>query len=164
VKDQYLLHINGKQQGPYTLEQLQRNWEMRHAYKMTEDTLFWQEGMDEWLPLSTITDLLTPVNRTPYNAASAPESCKRILPAFILWLFLGGLGAHRFYIGRPWTAVSIPLLSILGTLLVFDAGNGLKLIGAVFLCVFGIWLLVDLVYLVVGAMTDGESRRISKWL
>lgn len=37
--------------------------------------------------------------------------------AYILWLFLGGLGAHRFYIGRPGSALAILALMILGVAL-----------------------------------------------
>lgn len=53
--------------------------------------------------------------------------------AYLLWLFLGSFGAHRFYLGQTGTAVTQLLLLLLGWLPLF--------LGWV---VLGIWLLVDL--------------------
>jgi len=33
--------------------------------------------------------------------------------AYLLWFFLGGLGGHRFYLGRPGTAILMIVLWIL---------------------------------------------------
>ena len=37
---------------------------------------------------------------------------KKAVVAWLLWLFLGGLGAHRFYMGRTGTAVVMLILSL----------------------------------------------------
>lgn len=52
---------------------------------------------------------------------------------YLLWFFLGGFGGHRFYAGKPGTAVVFIILSIIGWCTVF-VGVGLLL---------GIWWLVD---------------------
>ena len=52
--------------------------------------------------------------------------------AYLLWLFLGGLGAHRFYLGRTGSAVGQLLLLLLGWIPLFAGWF-----------VLGIWLLVD---------------------
>ena len=97
MDDQYLIAVNGKQEGPLTLARLRERW--RNG-RISEDTLFWQEGMDEWREVREIADLLTT------QRASLPRSLpvssaleKRILPAFLLALFFGPFGAHRFYLG-----------------------------------------------------------------
>lgn len=57
--------------------------------------------------------------------------------AFVFWLFTGGVGGHRFYLGSTGPAVFQLILAVLGwTLLI--AGVGLFFLG-----VLGIWLLID---------------------
>lgn len=83
-------------------------------------------------------------------------SVKRILPAFILLLFLGGFGAHRFYIGRPVTALITPVLTISG----FVGRGGFGVAGFV---VAGLWLISDFIRIVIGSMTDGYDQPITQW-
>ncbi|NGM46833.1 TM2 domain-containing protein [Rhodobacter sp. SGA-6-6] len=66
--------------------------------------------------------------------------------AYLLWFFLGGLGAHRFYLGRPGTAVIQILLLLTGIFL---------LVPLVF---WGIWLLVDL-FLIPGMISGDLAAR-----
>ena len=62
---------------------------------------------------------------------------KSVVLALVLWLFLGGLGIHRFYLNRRH-ALTILLLTLAGV--VFSAfGIGLLLLFPVF-----VWLLIDL--------------------
>lgn len=57
--------------------------------------------------------------------------------AYLLWFFLGGLGAHRFYTGRAGSASAMIALNALGWItLAFVIGFGL-------LAVFSVWWLVD---------------------
>ena len=58
--------------------------------------------------------------------------------AYLLLIFFGGLGAHRFYLGKTGSAVAMLILTILGWLTIAVA------VGAVFLIVVGLWILVDL--------------------
>ncbi|MCD4830697.1 MAG: TM2 domain-containing protein [Anaerohalosphaeraceae bacterium] len=63
--------------------------------------------------------------------------------ALLLCLLLGPLGIHRFYVGKVGTGV----LMILATLLTFGFAGG-------------IWALVDLIMIVVGAFTDSDGAKI----
>lgn len=63
---------------------------------------------------------------------------KSVGVAYLLFIFLGGLGAHRFYLGRVGTGVAQLLLSIIGWVTVL-AG-----VGILFLAALGVWLIVDL--------------------
>lgn len=62
--------------------------------------------------------------------------------AYLLCLFLGGFGAHRFYLGYPGTAITQLLLLLLGWL---PLGLGWL--------VLGVWLLVDL-FLIPGMVRE----------
>lgn len=56
---------------------------------------------------------------------------------YLLWFFLGGFGAHRFYLGRTGSAIAMLVITIVSWILTFVA------IGAVGLIVIGIWWIVD---------------------
>ena len=77
---------------------------------------------------------------------STPEKSRTV--AFLLALFLGGFGAHRFYAGKPGSAIAMLLLT-------------LTFFGAI---ISGIWALCDcFVIAVLGAFSDSEGRAITKW-
>ena len=67
---------------------------------------------------------------------------KKKLPAFLLCLFFGVFGIHRFYVGKVATGV-IQLLTVGG---------------------FAIWWLLDLLVILLGGFTDKEGRLITKWV
>jgi TM2 domain-containing membrane protein YozV len=69
------------------------------------------------------------------------QSDKRILPAALLCFFLGVFGAHRFYVGKIGT----------GLLQLFTVGG------------LGIWWLIDLIMIVIGAFRDSTGRKINTW-
>jgi len=77
----------------------------------------------------------------PAPGDDATVSDKRILPAFLLALLFGWVGAHRFYVGKTGTAI-VQLLTLGG---------------------LGIWCMVDIVMLIVGAFTDGDGNKITEW-
>jgi TM2 domain-containing membrane protein YozV len=71
----------------------------------------------------------------------ANVSPKSRLVALLLCFFLGALGAHRFYVGKIGT----------GVLMLLTFGG----------C--GIWYLIDLVMVIVGAFRDREGRPVYRW-
>lgn len=66
------------------------------------------------------------------------KSQKSWVVALLLCFFLGGLGVHRFYVGKVGTGI-VQLLTVGG---------------------FGIWVLIDFIMILVGAFTDSEDNKI----
>lgn len=63
------------------------------------------------------------------------------LAAFLLAIFFGVFGVHRFYVGKIWT----------GLLLLVTAGG------------FGIWWIVDAILIALGIFTDADGRPVTRW-
>lgn len=74
-------------------------------------------------------------------AELANVSSKSRLIDLLLCIFLGGIGAHRFYEGKIGT----------GILYLFTAG------------LFGIGTLVDLIMIIVGSAKDKTGAMITNW-
>ncbi|HKF45191.1 MAG TPA: TM2 domain-containing protein [Thermoanaerobaculia bacterium] len=70
------------------------------------------------------------------------SSEKRKLPAFLLCLFFGIFGLHRFYVGKVAT----------GLIQLFTVGG----------CV--VWWLIDLLVILLGGFTDKEGKLITRWV
>jgi len=83
----------------------------------------------------------TPLPFAVAAVSARNESDKAILPAFLLAFFFGVFGAHRFYAGKPGTAL----------LQLCTCGG------------FGIWSTIDWILLVCKAFTDGQGRRMTNW-
>ncbi len=72
------------------------------------------------------------------DKATSPKSR---LVATLLCFFLGGLGIHRFYVGKVGT----------GILYLFTGG------------LFGIGALVDFIMILCGSFTDKEGKFLTNW-
>ena len=79
------------------------------------------------------------VPQTSRSLVSQTE--KRVLPTFLLCFLLGVFGAHRFYAGKPGTAL----------LQLFTLGG------------LGIWVLIDLIFIITGNFSDGDGQKITEW-
>ncbi|MFD1914513.1 TM2 domain-containing protein [Halodurantibacterium flavum] len=62
---------------------------------------------------------------------------KSMIVAYLLWIFTGWFGGHRFYLGKYLSAILLLILWGLGTLLTV-IGVGFILLG-----IAGLWLLID---------------------
>jgi TM2 domain-containing membrane protein YozV len=72
------------------------------------------------------------------GALPARTSRKGFVPTLLLCMLLGGIGVHRFYVGKIGTGI-LQLLTLGG---------------------FGIWALVDLISIATGNFTDAEGQAI----
>ena len=71
-----------------------------------------------------------------------PETSeKKRLIALLICLFLGGLGIHRFYVGKTGSGI-VQLLTMGG---------------------LGIWALIDLIMILCGTFKDSEGNIITDW-
>lgn len=66
------------------------------------------------------------------------KSPKSWVVALLLCFFLGGLGVHRFYVGKVGTGI-VQLLTVGG---------------------FGIWALIDFIIILVGSFSDSEGKTL----
>lgn len=79
------------------------------------------------------------VNVTAPAASNISPKSRTV--ALLLCIFLGGLGVHRFYIGRIG----------LGLLYLFTLGLG------------GIGILIDFILIATGSARDGLGRYVTEW-
>lgn len=77
---------------------------------------------------------------------------KSLLVAYLLWWFLGFVGAHRFYLGRTGSAVLMLLLSAVSWVLTF------VLVGFLGLALIGLWWLIDA--LLIPGMVRSDNLRL----
>nr|WP_120491616.1 TM2 domain-containing protein [Corynebacterium lactis] len=93
------------------------------------------------------------------NAPSGPvTSPKSKVAAILLCFFLGGIGAHNFYLGHSGRGIAQLLLTIFGwaTAIIF--------VGFFLLAAVSIWVLVDFVMLIIGSGSykyDSEGRLLN---
>ncbi|MCB0073940.1 MAG: TM2 domain-containing protein [Caldilineaceae bacterium] len=76
---------------------------------------------------------------------------KSVGVAYLLWFFFGGLGAHRFYLGRSGSGAVILILTLLSLVLM------LFYIGFFTIIIPGIWVFID-VFLIPGMARSYNSE------
>jgi len=67
--------------------------------------------------------------------------------ALLFAFFLGGLGIHRFYVGKTGTAI----IQLILTLTFFGA------------VISAPWAFIDFVIIIAGEFRDGQNKRIKTW-
>ncbi len=68
-------------------------------------------------------------------------SPKSRLAALLFCIFLGGLGIHRFYVGKVGTGIAM----------IFTLGG------------LGIWVLIDIIMIATGSFTDIDGKYVLDW-
>lgn len=79
------------------------------------------------------------------------NDAKSPVVAYLLLIFLGMFGAHRFYLGKTGTAVTMLILTILGI------ATALLAVGFLLLAAVGVWTLVD-IFLVPGLIREEKEQ------
>lgn len=99
-------------------------------------------------------DIETPVR--PGGTKAILVGGKSLGTAYILWFFLGGFSAHRFYLGAPLTAIAQVSLWYV-SLMFFMAGNP----GAFYLITAGwLWIIADLFF--IPKLRDAANEKIRR--
>lgn len=81
----------------------------------------------------------TATTTTTATLTNVLKSDRSYLVTLLLCFFLGGFGAHRFYVGKVGTAI----------LMLFTLGG------------LGIWALIDLIIIATGNFKDKQGKRIT---
>lgn len=74
--------------------------------------------------------------------------------AYLLAIFLGGFGAHRFYLGRPVSASLLLAIAIVAVITAAMSDSGISPV----LVVVWIWTIVDL-FLIPGMIRSTNTQR-----
>ncbi|MBE7732216.1 TM2 domain-containing protein [Devosia sp. CC-YST696] len=80
---------------------------------------------------------------------------KSLLVAYVLWAFLGYVGAHRFYLGRPLSGLVMLALSTIILVLSLVSFGFLSFLWVI----VGLWWLVDA--LLIPGIVAGRNARIA---
>jgi len=99
----------------------------------------------------------------PFPSASplGDVSPKSRAIAALLCFFLGGFGAHRFYVGNSGTAAVMLILWILGIVFVLTILGAI--VGVILFVAVGIWGLVDFIVILTGNFGDSMGRKVTRW-
>jgi len=89
------------------------------------------------------------------TAAQYDIEKKSLLVAYLLWFFLGYVGAHRFYLGRPISGFLMLAFSAVTLVLSFVSFGILAFLWFV----VGLWWLIDA--LLIPGMAAGHNTRIA---
>ena len=109
-------------------------------------------------------------------------SNKRILPALLLAGTVGFLGLHRFYAGRPYTALMQLVAFAAGAAMLWKDLAGLEALQSfedmiewsqnhpiqpipwLLISISGIWAIVDCYALIARKFKDGAGNQITRWV
>jgi len=167
---EYYLYLNDEQKGPYTLSQIQSMW---RSGNITGNTLYWQDGFSEWIPLSSILHILEPppvapapslpraavkqtLTNTPSDSLGVVIMLLPIASAALMWFWISGMNLLQ---NPSSTLNGIAIVTVLATaaLIAVEASQlgigqpirGKRTTGPVgwFICTLMIWIIAYPSYL-----------------
>jgi len=92
------------------------------------------------------------ITRSSGGLARSSDSEKQLLPAVLLWFFLGFVGAHSFYAGHTRTGVIYIICFFFGCVFIFP------------MLVVVVLLVCDCINLVTGNYKDSTGNKITQWM
>jgi TM2 domain-containing membrane protein YozV len=76
----------------------------------------------------------------PASTTATPTNQKSFVAALLLCFFLGGIGVHRFYVGKIGTGI-LQLITLGG---------------------LGLWVLIDLIMILTGGFKDKQGHALAR--
>lgn len=89
-------------------------------------------------PIAPVTPISEPATSAQFVVTPGERSPHSWIAALLLCFFLGGLGIHRFMVGKVGTGIAM----------IFTLGG------------FGIWTLVDFIMICIGSFRDIQGREL----
>lgn len=90
------------------------------------------------------------------NTKSIPHIPSKVIAAILAWFF-GVFGIHRFYIGKTWSGFFQLLIGGTGLVLTIAA---LSWFSVLLLIIASIWVIIDFITIICGAMLDTKGRYV----
>lgn len=94
------------------------------------------------------------LNEAQWVEDEAGRRSKQTWVVWLLWLFLGSVGGHRFYMGKTGSAITMLILSVVGWATTW------LLIGFIPLAIVWIWDFIDLFLISGWLRADKEKTRV----
>jgi TM2 domain-containing membrane protein YozV len=86
-----------------------------------------------------------------FAPAQAPRAPKDTTVAYLLLIFLGGLGIYHFYLGRTGSGITMLILTLIG------AATSVVVVGIPIIVAVWIWVIVDL-FLIPSHIREANAR------
>lgn len=109
-------------------------------------------------------------NQIPANAPKCPicetplygPSCSKCRkgPALVLCFFLGGLGGHRFYVGKSVSGVLQLLVTLCGWFCLCNLPLPISLVVP---AIASLWAVIDLIRILASKFRDGQGCPLALW-
>ena len=77
----FYLHLSGEQRGPFTIPQIDH---LLNSGLIAEETLFWREGLEQWMPVTNLVALRKPPKRWKRAVIAL---CIAVPLALFAWFF-----------------------------------------------------------------------------
>ncbi len=81
------------------------------------------------------------------DAVSSSE--RKLWKAYLIAIFLGGFGVHRFYLGRKWTAILMLVMNFVASIMIHEGTTQpenvpAEIAGSAILLALLLWIMIDL--------------------
>jgi TM2 domain-containing membrane protein YozV len=110
--------------------------------------------------LSDLKDEIKKLKQEEFYHRLKQDRSKSKWTALLLLIFLGGLGAHRFYAGKTGTGI-LMLLFTYPSAIISGTDSTFQIIFAIILAIFLFWQLIDLISIITGSFIESNYYELS---